>query len=408
MSSLPNLLTQYQPGFGLPREFYQSKEVYQAEIERIWRRGWLFVGHACQLPKPGDYFVFEMDTDAIIIARAETDAIVAFHNVCRHRGSLVVTTPTGHARRLVCPYHQWMYALDGSLQTCRGMPETLDKELYGLLPVQVREVAGLIFISLAASPPDFEPAQKILASLAQPQGFERARVAHSVDYTIRANWKLIWENNRECYHCDACHPQYIQANFDRYDAENLSEAIARQIALATERSRARWEAQGLEAPPVHAGLFHFPDAANNIWYSANRTALAEGYVTESLNGQRVAPLMGAYTDEEVGTLRLRTLPNFWNHSSCDHAVSTWFAPAGPGLTRLRVMWLVAETAQVERDYVLENLLPFWQLTSEQDWEICERVQRGVNSSAYQPGPLSPSKEYNVDDFLRWYIRQLSQ
>jgi hypothetical protein len=75
------------------------------------------------------------------------------------------------------------------------------------------------------------------------------------------------------------------------------------------------------------GLAPFPDAENDIWYSANRTVLADGYESESMDGQRVAPLMGDYRDASVGVLRLRTLPNFWNHSSCDHAVTTRLLPA---------------------------------------------------------------------------------
>src|SRR5262249_23065988 len=101
-------------------------------------------------------------------------------------------------------------------------------------------------------------------------------------------------------------------------------------------------------------------------------------------------------------------PNFWCHASCDHAVTTRLAPAGPGLTHARVTWLVDAAAAEGRDYQLDRLLPFWQLTSEQDWAICARQQRGVTSPAYQPGPLSPSKEYNVDSFIRWYLHQLAE
>jgi Rieske 2Fe-2S family protein len=401
------LLSLYQPGHSLPRALYLDPEIYQRELDAIWRRGWLFAGHSCEIPRPGDYFLYEVDTDSILVVRTESGVLAAHHNVCRHRGSLVVTAKAGRARRLVCPYHQWTYGLDGALLTCRGMPAGLDKSAYGLKPVHVREVAGLIFLSLADAPLDFAPAQQVLEPMARPQGLDRARIAHAADYAVQANWKIVWENNRECYHCNACHPQYVKANFDRYDADQLSAEVERQIAAATERSRARWEAQGLLAAPAHAGLYRFPDAAHNLWCSANRTALVEGYVTESLDGRPVAPLMGDYADADVGTLRMRTLPNFWCHASGDHAVTTRLTPAGPRLTSIRVTWLVNAEAREGRDYALDALLPFWQLTSEQDWEICERVQRGVDSRAYQPGPLSPGKEYNVDEFLRWTIHQLT-
>jgi len=117
--------------------------------------------------------------------------------------------------------------------------------------------------------------------------------------------------------------------------------------------------------------------------------------------------MGEYPHPDVGTLRMRTLPNFWNHSSCDHAVTTRLLPASPHRTHARVIWLVDENAVEGKDYTLDALLPFWQLTSEQDWEICENQQRGVMSSAYRPGPFSLYKEYNVDSFVRWYLHQLT-
>ena len=122
-----------------------------------------------------------------------------------------------------------------------------------------------------------------------------------------------------------------------------------------------------------------------------------------MEGRQVAPLMGDYTDADVGTLRVRTLPNFWNHSSCDHGVSTRLLPGGPQKTLARVTWLVHQDAVEGKDYKLEALTPFWQLTSEQDWEICRKQQIGQNSSACTPGPYSKTKEYNVDAFVRWYL-----
>ena len=143
------------------------------------------------------------------------------------------------------------------------------------------------------------------------------------------------------------------------------------------------------------------------WYSANRTVLAPGFVSESLDGKRVGPLMGDYKNENVGTLRMRTVPNMWSHASCDHVVATRLLPAASDKTLVQVIWLVDENAIEGQDYDLAQLLPFWKLTSEQDWELCERAQRGVRSSKYQPGPYSVEKEYNVEAFVRWYLNQLA-
>jgi len=286
------------------------------------------------------------------------------------------------------------------------MPDELDKDQFSLVRVHVREVEGLIFISLADNPPPFDAAHQTLAPLLEPQGFAVGKIAKTVDYLVEANWKLVWENNRECYHCNVNHPQYIKANFDHYNDDDTTPRIRQAISNVVARSEQKWADASLNPTHKQTGMTVFPDAEHNIWFSANRTALVDGWVSESMDGTQVAPLMGEYKDADIGTLRMRTLPNFWNHSRCDHGVSTRLIPVGPRRTAVRVYWLVDAKAVEGRDYELTKLMPFWQLTSEQDWEICERQQRGVSSSAYVPGPYSTFKEYNVDSFVRWYLKML--
>jgi Rieske 2Fe-2S family protein len=401
-----DLIARQPAGHSMLREFYTDEEVYQLDCDAVWWRGWLFAGHSCEISKPGEYFTVEVDNDSLIVTRDGNGRPRAFYNVCRHRGSLICDSSQGHVNRLICPYHRWTYDLDGTLMHAPGMQDDLDKTALGLQPVHIRETCGLIFISLANEPPDFDAAHTVIETVAKPQGLVHAKVAKAVDYLVKANWKLVWENNRECFHCNANHPQYIKANFDHYNADDTTPRIREQISTAVRRSEAKWAAAGLAVSHKQAGMTSFPDAERDIWYSANRTALVDGFVSESMDGTQVAPLMGDYADSDVGTLRMRTLPNFWNHSSCDHGVSTRLLPKGPQLTAIRVWWLVEQEAVEGRDYDLAKLMPFWQLTSEQDWEICERQQRGVNSRAYLPGPYSTYKEYNVDAFVRWYLTQL--
>ena len=400
------IVATYQAGFALPGPFYTDPGLYELELTRIWYQGWLFAALSCELPQPGSYIVYAVGACSAVNVRQGDGSVAAYHNVCRHRGSLIVDEPAGRVRNFTCPYHQWMYGLDGSLRQCRAMPADLDRSLYSLRRVHAAEIAGLIFISFAASPPEIGAAASLLGAMAAPQGLEHAKVAHVADYEIAANWKLVWENNRECYHCDASNPQYIAANYDRYDAGDMPAPVARELAEVTRRMQERWAACGLGVTHAQGGLARFPSADGSVWYAANRTALVSSYETESMDSTRVAPLMGAYPGSDVGVLRLRTLPNFWHHGSCDHAVLTRLTPSGLGSTSARVVWLVDGGAREGRDYDLRALLPFWQLTSEQDWQICARQQRGVRSPGYVPGPLSPAKEYNVMAFHAWYLRTL--
>ncbi len=402
---MPTILPERRPGWTLPQAYFRDAALYQFDLERIWRRGWLFAGHACEIPQPGDYFLVPIDQDSIIVVRGSDGTIHAHHNVCRHRGSMICDAATGHVHKLVCPYHQWSYELDGALSGWRGMQPELNKDDFRLKSVAIEEVEGLLFISLAEKPSPFEPARECLAPFLAPQGLDRAKVAKMADYVVDANWKIVWENNRECFHCNVNHPQYIKANFDHFNIDDTTPRVRERMLQSAARIEARWEEAGL-ATHSDTGMTVFPDVERGIWFSCNRTPLVEGWVSESLDGNQVAPLMGDYTDADVGTLRIRSLPNFWNHSSCDHVVSTRLLPLGPQQTAIRVWWLVDQNACEGTDYHLDKLVPFWQLTSEQDWEICQRQQRGINSTAYQPGPYSTFKEYNVERFVQWYLQSL--
>ena len=402
---LSNLLDSRQPHHGLARQFYHDESLYQVEMEAIWRQGWLFAGHSCQIPNPGNYFLYDMEGDSIIIIRGDDGQVTALYNVCRHRGMVICQQQEGSVRRFVCPYHQWTYDHSGRLLLQNGMQESLDKSQLSLHPAKVREVEGMIFISLAKEPVEFDPVEAAFAPVAKPQGFSRAKVAKIMDYDIESNWKLVWENNRECYHCNVNHPQYIKANFDHYNADDTIPRVAERLKAVTSRLEAKLAAQGM-ALRAETGMTEFPDPEHGMWYAANRTPNEQGYVSETMDGKQVAPLMGDYTDPEVGTLRIRSLPNFWIHASCDHSVAVRLTPNGLSHTHIRMIWLVDGKAVEGRDYDLNTLLTFWQLTAEQDWKICSSQQRGVNSHAYTPGPLSSFKEYNLERFLRWYIQEM--
>ena len=400
------LLATRREGHGMPRAFYHDTALYAAEMRTIWQGGWLFAGFEFEIPKPGDFLTLNVDGSPVLVIRDDQREVRAFHNVCRHRGTQLCRKEAGHVRTIVCPYHSWTYSRQGELLACMGMHDGVDKSQLGLKPVHAGVAAGLIYVSLAATPPAFDGLRERFAATARPQGFDRARIAKVIEYEVEANWKLVWENNRECFHCVQCHPQYVKANFDVYDDASASEAIRQKMAAAVARTHTKWAAQGIAITHAKGGLAPFPDPDRNTWYAADRTVMVEGFDTESMDGQRVAPLMGDYQDADVGVLRMRSMPNFWVHASCDHAVATRLLPAGPRKTLVRGYWLVDQDAREGEDYQLERLLPFWHLTNEQDWEICRWQQKGVDSIGYEPGPLSQRKEYNVDAFIRWYLNQM--
>jgi glycine betaine catabolism A len=364
--------------WSLEQRAYTDEQRYAAELDAIWRAGWIFAGHRAEVSDPGDVLTLEIGSDPLLVVRQRDGSLRAFHNVCRHRGSLIVERGRDHLERIVCPYHRWSYDLDGGLRASPGFSFD-DATAYALREISVAEAAGLVFVSIDDHAPDFAPFAEVLLAQREAAGLRTATVAARRTYEIAANWKLVLENNRECLHCAANHREYVRANYDVHRAGD----------------------------PGSGGLAEFPDPEGTSWWSVTRSPMRPPFVTESLDGALVSrPFPGIELDDPE-TLRLRMLPNFWAHVSVDHAVSTRLSPAGPGVTRAVVTWLVAEGSEEGTDYALAALLPFWQLTSEQDWAICERQQRGVCSSGYAPGPLSKELEYNVVNLHVWLRRRLA-
>jgi Rieske 2Fe-2S family protein len=183
-------------GHGLPRRFHLDPGIHELELERIWSRSWLLAGLSRQAPGTGDFFRFDLGDYSVVVVRGEDGVLRALHNTCRHRGMPVCGEPSGRVKRWVCPYHQWSYALDGRLLGCGGMEDQLDHSGHGLRAAGVAEIGGLVFVGLGEDPAPIGEAAAELERALAPQGLRAAKVAHEVDYEVKANWKLEWENNR--------------------------------------------------------------------------------------------------------------------------------------------------------------------------------------------------------------------
>ena len=390
----------YARGGPLEGAFYLSPEILNADVERVWRRHWLYAAHDCEIAKPGDWLTWQVGNDTIVLVRNHDNTVRAFHNTCRHRGARICEGERGHAKLLVCPYHAWTYELDGKLRTSTAQEFGIDRTALGLHPVAVHNLHGLLFVALGPEPVSFHAGAAEIAAQMAHQGFADAKLARKISYTVQANWKLVFENNRECYHCAHAHPEYVRGTYDvsLLDPQQRPE-VERQTALAA----ARFSELGL-------GNAVAASAMSGAFWRTTRAPLMDGWKTQSLDGEPVAPLMGRMREtgrRSMGTLRCTVFPNFWQHASDDHAVATRLTPLDAGTTQVDVAWFVHKDAVEGRDYTAERLLPFWQRTSEQDWAICEAQQAGVASPAYTPGPYSRTRESNVQHFIDWYLAALA-
>jgi Rieske 2Fe-2S family protein len=397
---ISRLIAEHKPEGPLQRDFYVAREVFEADLARIFHRHWLFAGYSFQVGRPGDFFTYRVGSESIIVVRDRQGAIRAFHNVCRHRGSQICKTETGTAHRLVCPYHRWTYELDGSLVHDTRREFGVDKEELGLRPIAIVDAAGLLFFSFSDSPPDFAEASATIRRKMKPHAIARAKIAHQVDYVVKANWKIVFENNRECYHCPPNHKEYNSAAYDvQRDAAMLDPSLQPGMDAIVARANARFRALGLDEGDAMSTM-------TGAAFRCHRTPVMEGFVTQSMDGKPLSCLMGDIKEWDSGTLRTTLFPNFWQHTNCDYAAAARLTPLGPDETLVRGYWLVDAKAVEGKDYTLERLLPIWDVTNRQDWTICADQQLGVSSRAYVPGPFSKVRERNVAHFLDWYLGEL--
>ena len=389
-------LRERRPETPLTRDFYCSSEDYQIDLDAIWYRDWLFVGHDCEVLKPGDYFTVQIGEYPVMVVRDRDLTLRAFHNTCRHRGSRICSAPKGSASRLVCPYHQWTYRLDGRLFSARDMGEGFDRAHYSLAPVHCTSVAGYIFVSLAKTAPDFEPIRTRIAPYLEPHRLHQTKVAFESTIVERANWKLVWENNRECYHCGANHPELLRTFPEDPTLTGVEGAAGNPMISA---HWARCEAAGLPS------RFHM--SANGQMRIARMPLLHEA-VSFTMSGEAAVrrPLSDSIGEPNIGTLLLFHYPSTWNHVLGDHALSFRVLPIGPMETQLTTKWLVHKDAVEGIDYDLQELTRVWTATNDADRRVCQENQLGVVSPAYAPAPYSPVHENGVTQFVNWYCTHL--
>ncbi len=397
LTVIEDLIKARRRGWSLAQPFYLDQAIFTLDMERVFRAGWLFAGHSCEIKKPGDFFTYDVAGDSLIVIRQDDGSVRALFNVCRHRGSRICTEPSGRVSRLMCPYHQWTYDKDGRLLHNTWMPDDFEKSAFGLEHAHVQVVSGLIFVSLTREPLEFEPNDD-LTKLLDMQGIEHAKVAYTETYDVAANWKLVIENQRECYHCPAKHKCYarIQLDTDLHDPDKQQIVTAR-----IDEARTKWNTLGLDVSAVRSN-----SKFNGTWWRTNRAPFREGCVSETMDGQTVAPLMGDYRDPDVGNARANTYPNFWLHASCDHVHTMRVTPIDATTTRITASWLVRHEAIEGQDFRVTDLIGFSKLVNDEDLEIVAGQAKGVTSSRYRPGPYSPVKEEAVEHFVAWYTNRM--
>lgn len=220
---------------GLPAWSYHSKALFELEREKVFLTHWQVVGHVSDIPNPGDWLSFDLLGERAVVMRGKDGVIRAFHNLCRHRGARVVDGEKGHCKgAIVCPFHGWVYNLDGTLRGA-AQPKSfgeMNRDDFGLKPIEMDQFHGFLFIRFAPGP------QPAVAELMAPIAVDFAsyRMADLVPVTVPGwstdlpvNWKSVRDVDNEGYHVALAHPGlqdlYGRSYRDHHMANGLSMSV---------------------------------------------------------------------------------------------------------------------------------------------------------------------------------------
>jgi len=349
----------------LGQRYFISPEIFAQEQEKIFSEQWVLVGHQSQIAKAGDYFTTEVAGESLIILRDKRGAIHGFYNVCRHRGSRLIENRNGQSTAIQCPYHAWTYALDGRLIGAPHMDEVpgFDKADYSLHAVNLAVWEGFIFVNLADSPAPLAGWFKPLAGKFARWNLSALRPAKRIEYDVRANWKLIFENYSECYHCLGVHPELSKISPSDSAENDLTEG------------------------PFLGGFMRIAKG-KSLTMSGNACALAIGSF-----GEHDFHLVFYYS----------IFPNMLLSLHPDYVMVHQLWPQSPERTLVFCDWLFNPEAFKRSDFEPDDAVKFWDMVNRQDWHMCELSQQGIASRAYEPGPYS-ARESIPAAWDREYLR----
>ena len=197
---------------------YKCDDLYETELRSVFGKVWNFACHESECSQPGDYVPLRTGGNPVFVVRGKDGQLRSFYNVCRHRGAQVVQEP-GHCANLIrCPYHWWTYDLEGNLA---GIPDKkayehsgFEAEDFGLVPVRVESVLGLVFVCLDPEAPSLEEflGERVIDILRKPLEHAEMEILEQKRFRVEANWKLVAENARDGYHVPFVHPIFRSAS----------------------------------------------------------------------------------------------------------------------------------------------------------------------------------------------------
>ncbi|MBL1095037.1 MULTISPECIES: aromatic ring-hydroxylating oxygenase subunit alpha [Streptomyces] len=361
-----------------PSTHYTSQERFELERERIFEQSWICVGRSSAVSEAGSFLRAEVGRESVLVVRNRDGQLRGLVNLCRHRGVQLCMEESGNfGKSIRCPYHGWTFGLDGRLVAAPYIndlpPETRERHLY---TAAVTEWLGYVWVNLnTEAPPLSEQVAPMLRhrfgeiDVPSHYGMEDLTVAKTISYDVRANWKILFENFCECYHCPTMHPEICDA---------LPEWRSGYGTVA-----------GPEGPKREG------------------SKLADGATGFSLSGRAAAPTLPGVPREDERTFHgILLWPNVHLIFVPDHVMCMRFEPQGPDRTRVISDWLFHPEAIADPDFNPNDAVGLIDVTARQDFEACERVQLGTSSAYFEE--LHTPHESLILDFRSWIHQAIAE
>ena len=340
-----------QAGQSLPGWVYHDPDYFRVEMDRVIRPSWQIVCHQSEINAPGDWRTIAYLGESIIVIRGEDGLVRAFTNVCRHRGSRLVDDHQGCARRLVCPYHGWVYASDGQLV---GLPfkaeyPGLDRNEMGLKAVELEQWNGFLFVRLEGGGPSVAEMMQPYAGEIAPYRFEDLRAIGRVTLRPRdVNWKNIADNYSDGLHIHVAHPGLTRL-FGRDYSIEAGPHVDRMEGKLGDRPSDNLSERAYQS--LLPDLPYLPEPAQRRW------------------------------------LYYKLWPNIAFDIYPDQVDFMQFLPVSPTETLIREIAYAIPDGRREMKAVRYLNWRINRRVNAEDTILVKRVQLGMQSSSYRPGPL---------------------
>ena len=344
----------------LHREYYVDRAWFDEESKNIFHNDWFCIGRLEDFHVAGDYKLIDIAGQSLIILRGSDDNIRGFYNFCRHRGCELVDTKNlikeGNFKRSIrCPYHSWTYDLNGKLLNAPHLDIDKEDNEFHLKQIYLEDWGGFLFINVGKQGDSFTAHLHEIPKLLERYPLCDLKSEIKVTYEVNCNWKVILENYNECYHCAGVHPELceIVPSFRKNGGSDLD-----------------WE----------KGVPH-KKGANTFTMSGTTTR---------------KPFPGLNKYEKERHFGQALYPNLLISLAMDHVAIFIIKPTTEKITEIEFRILFHSDEISNDDFDPSDTFELWDITNKQDWDICERVQRGMSSKGFEQGYYAEMEDENLN------------